>query len=439
MPVDYKVVYGSVLNPKSDKSCSYVKDGMLITAKDQYGAHKLTYCGRKSKKIVEGLSKNKTLEVLDYSGRIIMPSFFDMHFHWVQDDVRQMPKKSLLNWLSKYTWPAEAKFKDRSYSKKKAKQFFKKLAASGTLGGGVYSSIHGHALDYAMDEVVGDFVMGNVLMTMNSPRPLTQTKTQALKLVEKFTKKYGEEYALTPRFAPTTHPEVMKKAAKMAKKKGSFIQTHLSETLDEIDYVMEIYQDLEGMEKVKNYTDIYKECGLLGKKTIMGHGVYLSNEELKVLGKTKTAIAHCPTSNAPVKEKGLGSGLFDFRRAERHKVSWALASDIGGGPFLSMFDVMRSFVEQNKKKKVMGATYTKALFRSTLAGAQIMGIAKTNGNLEKGKYANFLVLKAHKGLSNCQNAEEVLSKLIKKYKTKRHLYDQLIERVYFEGDLVDTH
>jgi len=164
----------------------------------------------------------------------------------------------------------------------------------------------------------------------------------------------------------------------------------------------------------------------------MGHGIHLNDKELSLLHKTKTSVIHCPTSNAPIKDKGLGSGLFNFKKLEKAKVSWALGSDIGGGPFLSMFDVMRSFVDQNKKKKVSGATFTKALYRSTLAGAEIMGLAKRTGNFAKKKDANFIVVPLKRNMSP-RNAEEALENLIAPYKLSRHNYGLLVSHTCYKG------
>jgi guanine deaminase len=167
----------------------------------------------------------------------------------------------------------------------------------------------------------------------------------------------------------------------------------------------------------------------------MGHGIYLSREELLLLKKTKTAIAHCPTSNAPISEKGLGSGLFDFKLTEKNKIPWALGSDIGGGPYLSMFDVIRSFVQQNKKKKVSGATFIKALYRSTMSGAEILNLEKQCGNLDKNKFANFIVVKAPKR-KTAESAEGVLKSLITPFEKQRAKTDQIVEMTYNKGKLV---
>src|SRR5690606_34631129 len=143
---------------------------------------------------------------------------------------------------------------------------------------------------------------------------------------------YTTLFRSTPRFAITTTPKVMKEGSKLADKAKCFKQTHLSETPQEIDFVLSIYKQLSGFEKVKSYTEIYEKTGMLGKRSLMGHGIHLSDKELKILSKTETSVIHCPTSNAPIKEKGLGSGLFNFKKVEKSKVRWALGSDIGGGP-----------------------------------------------------------------------------------------------------------
>jgi guanine deaminase len=384
------------------------------------------------KDILRKYGSKRSVEIIDRKSCVLLPSFFDLHFHWVQDEVRLMPKKSLLEWLSKYTWPYEAKFKSRKFSREKARGFSKDLLSVGTLGGACYGSIHGHSVDHGIELFKGDFTIGNVLMTMNSPDYLSQTKKQALKLVEEKSKFFKKNYALTPRFAPTTHPEVMAEGMKLAKKYGCFIQTHLSETKNEIDYVLSLYREIEGFSDISSYTEIYNKCGLLGPKTIMGHGIYLGEEELKVLAKTRSNIAHCPTSNAPVKDLGLGSGLFDFEKIERAGISWALGSDIGGGPFLSMFDVMNSFVKQNKKKKKDKATFTKALYRSTLASAKILNLDKKSGNLESGKWANFIFVSALPKRRG-EDSESFLKRLISPKGISRNSYKDLVVETFFKG------
>ncbi len=429
-----KFFRATILNPIDDKKCDFYQDGVLVvdaTLKEEK-IHDLLSFEKAQKKYAKEMSK-KNLK--HYPKSLLMPGFFDMHFHWVQDDVRQMPKDSLLEWLEKYTFPTEQKFSDKNYAKKRAKEFFQKLTLTGTIGGACYSSIHEHALKAAMKEVKGQFIIGNVLMNMNSPEKLTQTEEESLELTKRNIKNFGKKFCFTPRFAITTTPRVMSQGAKLTDKAKCFKQTHLSETPGEIEFVLSLYKKIPGFEKVKTYTEIYQKTNMLGKNSLMGHGIYLDTKELKTLSESKTSVVHCPTSNAPIEERGLGSGLFDFKKIEKMKVRWAMGSDIGGGPFLSMFDVMRSFVEQHQKEGKKEATFVKALYRSTLAGAEILGLGKKWGNFKKGKHSQFIVVDAP---DSFKNAEEALAHLILPLKDKREDYDHLVKEVRLMGKIYKT-
>ena len=437
MMPSFKIILCDILNPINDKRCIKVRKGAIVLKKinkDSTNEYKILDYGSE-KKMINSYGHKKSCVVKNRSDQLCLPGFIDTHFHWVQDDVRLMAKKSLLTWLERYTWPYEAKFKSKRYSLKRSKLFHDELLQVGTLGGAVYGSIHGHTVDHAFSNFIGDYIVGNVLMTQNSPDYLIQSTCTAKKLIKNLANKYKAKYAVTPRFAPTTCADVMLFGAKQAKKNGSFIQTHLSETENEINYVLSLFKDIKGFEKIKTYTGIYKKCGLLGKRTIMGHGIHLSDEELVMLSKSKPSIAQCPSSNAPVSEFGLGSGLFSFKRIEKAKIHWALASDIGGGPFLSMFDVMRSFVNSNKKAKISNATYTKALYRATLAGAISLNKEKQIGNLDRNKWANFILVPSPK-YKKGETAESILKSLSQVSLKKRSRYQDLVLSTWFRGEEV---
>lgn len=417
----------TIINPQSDRKCDFLPDGVLVI-KGSKIKDLLSY-----KEAVKAYKLVKE-DVIEMKDSVILPGFFDMHFHWVQDDVRQMPKDSLLSWLEKYTFPTETKYASKTYADKKAKGFFPKLASVGTLGGACYSSVHEHAVDAAMKYVKGDFVIGNVLMNMNSPKKLTQSEDESLSLTKRLLKKFGRRHAFTPRFAITTTPRVMKEGSRLADKAKSFKQTHLSETPQEIEFVLSLYRKFPGFEDVKSYTEIYERTGMLGKRSLMGHGIHLSAKELKILRESETAVIHCPTSNAPLEQKGLGSGLFDFHTVEKAKVRWALGSDIGGGPFLSMFDVIRSFVDQNHERGIKDATYVKALYRATLAGAEILDVSKRTGNLDPKKEANFIVVPLKNGVR--ENAEKTLEGIVLSNARTREHYEKIVNLVTWHGQVL---
>ncbi|EDY81497.1 Amidohydrolase family, putative [Verrucomicrobiia bacterium DG1235] len=383
------------------------------------------------------IAENYQLDLDDVpvNSGVVLPPFYDIHFHWVQDDVREMPKESLLEWLERYTFPEEARFADPDYSEVKAKHFWSRILATGTLGGLCYSSIHSVALDAAMKYAPSGFRIGGSLMTMNCPGFLRQTVDEAVGAASYGAKTYGDRYCITPRFAPTTHPEVMTAAAKLAENSGLFQQTHLDETIAEIEWVLGIYSEIDGFDDIQNYTEIYERCGVLGPRTVMGHAIHLEPEELELLAKTDTALASCPTSNAPPEDFGLGSGLFNFEQVESHGIRWALASDIGGGPFLSMFDVIESFVQQNRQIGRSSATYTKALYRSTLAGAEILEYGEAKGNFAIGKEFDCIQCQSPEGMRIPSNAEESIAQLIGQVRTRSD-YDALVSSAVLNGEVI---
>lgn len=426
-----KVLRGRFLNPLNDTECQFFADGLLVCEKRGETCKILELSDSQA----ASQSHRLALEEIPFNEGLILPPFYDTHFHWVQDDVRDDPKVSLLEWLERYTFPEEARFGDPDYSEVKAKSFWSRIYSVGTVGGLCYSSIHNEALDAAMRHAPAGFAIGGALMTMNCPAFLRQTQSEAVQAIKYGAEKYGTRYCITPRFAPTTHPDVMKAGADIARENGLFQQTHLDETQAEIEWVLGIYEEFSDFDDVETYTEIYQRCGMLGPRTVMGHAIHLTQAELKMLSKTDTAIASCPTSNAPVEERGLGSGLFNFEQVEAAGIRWSLASDIGGGPYLSMFDVIDSFVRQNLEAGKMTATYTKALYRSTLAGAEILGVGGTRGNFAPGKSFDCIHCDFLETDAETDSAETLIPSAIA-LASIREERDSLVKTTILDGEIV---
>ena len=134
-------------------------------------------------------------------------------------------------------------------------------------------------------------------------------------------------------------------------------------------------------------------------------------------------------------KKGLGSGLFDLKTISKNKIRWSLGSDIGAGPYLSMVDVMNSFVSQHKKTGL--ANFTRAFFRSYFAGEEIMQKSSLSGSFKVGKFGNFLCWKVN-GLEllKNKNAEDALKKVFYVSSTKREFCNQLNQETYWRGSKI---
>lgn len=415
--VCYSIYRGAFYQALSDTKRQWLSDGMVVV-----GATGVIVAIGDASEVAPNYGLD--LEQVARAEGLFLPAFYDLHFHWVQDAVRAMPKTSLIEWLERYTFPMEAKFADVNYARERAAFFWKRILATGTIGGLCYSSIHEVALEAALEYAPEGFKVGNVLMTMECPEYLRQSEAEAIASVQSCAQRFGTRYVSSPRFAPTTGPAVMQAAAEAARAHGCFQQTHLDETLPEIEWVLGIYRNLPGFEDVATYTEIYDRVGMLGPQTVFGHCLHLDASEWQLLAESDSVIASCPTSNAPLELLGLGSGLYDFQQAEAYGVRWALASDIGGGPFLSMLDVMASFIEQNETAGV-AVTANKALYRSTLAGAESLGLAETKGHWAVGCDFDCVRVPLPMGLLESNDPEQMLRKLILNV-TERADYETLV-------------
>ncbi|MBW7877027.1 MAG: amidohydrolase family protein [Candidatus Cloacimonetes bacterium] len=339
--------------------------------------------------------------------QILTPGFCDLHFHWVQDRVCAMGKDNLLDWLKAYVFPEEARFESTAYADERAEDFFLRLAGCGTVGGAVYASIHEPSLVSGFEHARGHFLFGNVVMTANSPAVLRRQPEWFFDLIKTTYEKYGNRLILTPRFALSCEPQTLKFLGEFSQRHNLYMQTHLSETTQEIEETLSYYRQFEGFEDVSSYLEVYDRCGLVHERALFGHCIHMTDKELERMAESRAVAVHCPTSNAPLSQRGLGSGLMDYRSMDEYGVRWALATDIGAGPYPSMLDVMQSFLAQNR---VTGRDpgVARALNRSSYEGFSVLGTKI--GRLEKGFLASYAVLPSVTNLGPGFALEEILSR-----------------------------
>ena len=72
------------------------------------------------------------VDVTDYRGKLILPGFVDTHVHYAQTDIIASYGAQLLEWLEKYTFPAEARFADPEHAREVAEFFVAELLRNGT-------------------------------------------------------------------------------------------------------------------------------------------------------------------------------------------------------------------------------------------------------------------------------------------------------------------
>jgi guanine deaminase len=333
------------------------------------------------------------VEVVRYDGHLIAPGFVDAHVHYPQLGVIGSHGKQLLDWLTTYTFPAEAAFADASHARAAAALFFDELLRAGTTTCAAYCTVHPASVDAFFGEAQSRGVRaitGKVLMDRNAPEALRDTARsgydESKALIERWHGRDRLAYCVTPRFAATSSPAQLEAAGALWREHpGTYLQSHIAENRAEVAWIRSLFPDRSG------YLDVYDHYGLLGTRAIYGHGIWLDEHEFARLHDTGTAIAHCPTSNT-----FLGSGLFrlhDAKRADR-PVAVALGSDVGGGTRLSMLSTMH---EAYKVAQLQGTTLTAAqgFHLSTLGATRALGVDDRVGNIAVGMDADLVVLDLH--------------------------------------------
>lgn len=144
---------------------------------------------------------------------------------------------------------------------------------------------------------------------------------------------------ITPRFVPTCTGEMMQKLGDIARKYALPVQSHMSESVNEIEWVAELHPDCP------TYAQVYEKYGLLHENVHMAHCCNCPPEELAVLKRTGASVVHCASSNFM-----LSSGVMDVREFLEEGIKVALGTDVAGGYSPSMLDAIRQSIVASRVK-----------------------------------------------------------------------------------------
>jgi guanine deaminase len=360
------------------------------------------------------IANNPDVSITTYDNKLIMPGFIDSHVHFPQVDVIASYGAQLLDWLNNYTFPTEISFKDEDKASQTAHFFLNELFKNGTTTALVFATVHKSSVNAffnASQQYNSRMICGKVMMDRNAPDDLCDTPQSSFddsqELIDQWHENGRQLYAVTPRFAITSTHEQLEKAGQLLKDNPTvYMQTHLSENLDEINFVKELFPER------KSYLDVYDHYGLLGSRSVFAHGVHLEQEDFERLSQTQSGIAFCPTSNL-----FLGSGLFDLKQAQQYNVPVSVASDVGGGTSFSMLQTLN---EAYKICQLKGHALQarEAFYMITLGNAKALSLDDKIGNFESGKEADFIVMDLAstdliaRKIGTCKTLDEVLFSLM---------------------------
>ncbi len=370
--------------------------------------------------------------VIDHGNALLIPGFVDAHVHYPQTGIIASWGKRLIDWLNSYTFPEEMRFADPAYAAGIAELYLDLALAHGTTTMCSYATIHPASVDafFTAAQARGlRAIAGKTCMDRNAPDGLRDTAQSAYDDSRALLRKWHGvdrlSYAITPSLSPTSTPEQLAAmGALWAEHPDCLMQTHLSEQLDEIAWVRDLYP------QARDYLDTYETHGLLGPNALYGHAIHLEPREKDRLREVGAALVHCPTSNT-----FIGSGLFDLAKlaASGHRIG--LATDTGGG---SSFSMLRTMAAAYEIGQLRGTPLhaSQLLWLATAGSARALRLDDRIGHLAAGYEADIIALDLASTPAIAQRAARANDLWEALFPTIMMGDDRAISAVYIAGNAV---
>ena len=332
---------------------SFVIKGNICQTKNpnELDLHKNAFAvcvGGISKGIFEVLPEEYSdLPLYDYGDSLIFPGMVDLHIHAPQYAFRGMCMDlELMDWLNRYTFPEEEKYENPEYAKKAYGMFVDAMKKSATARACIFATRHRPATELLMELMEESGLIsyvGKVNMDRESSEALTEDSAEisayttfgwinAVKDRFKNTKPI-----LTPRFIPCCTDKLMEELREIQMAYGIPVQSHLSESKGEIEFVKFLRPG------DPFYGDSYNDYDLFGKnddintdvKTVMAHCVWSTDEEVEaaVLADLQEVLTFLETETSEDEYRDFGAilallwrfeypGDFDRSLSESWSGSW---------------------------------------------------------------------------------------------------------------------
>lgn len=190
----------------------------------------------------------------------------------------------------------------------------------------------------------------------------------------------------------------------LTKKSGCYFTSHLSETT----WRLKAAQDNMGASPVK----VLEQYGLLNEKYIGSHGVYLDQEDIRMLAARGAKVV-----NTPICEMKIQDGLAPIPALVKAGVVVALGTD--GAMWSNSNDIFREMkcmaLVHSLHSGVDTFTPQDILDMATINGAKLFGMEQELGTLEQGKLADIILVDAtrpHMTPLRTGKAENVSSNIV---------------------------
>ena len=386
-----------------------IKNGTIVTmdTKGSIAQGDLLIRGGRIAEIGEGIGADAD-DTIDARDCAVLPGFIQTHIHLCQTLFRGAADDlSLIDWLKNRVWPMEAAHTKESI-RASAHLGIAELIKGGTTCALTMETVrHTEEVLSVVDESGFRATVGKCMMDKGDdvPRALHEETAASIResvaLIEQW---HGRgdgriRCCFAPRFAISCTRELLSEVSELARKHKVMIHTHSSENKNECEIV-----EAETGRRNVAYLD---SLGISGAHVLLAHCIHLDTEEMETLSRTKTNVAHCPSSNLK-----LGSGLARVAEMLARKIPVSLGADGAAcNNRLDMFTEMRTAALLQKLAhgpEVLSAA--QVLRMATIDGARALGLENEIGSLEVGKRADVIVVDLNQLHSSPK--QDVISSLV---------------------------
>lgn len=341
-------------------------------------------------------------EVVDLSGRVVLPGFVNTHHHFYQTlfrNVKEVQSAKLFDWL--------VHLYDRwKHIEEEAVASSTKVAIYEMMKSGVTTTtdmfyLFPHGKDELFDVEIETAVKtgvrfhptrGSMSLSRKDgglpPDEVVEPDERILQESERVVKQYHDprkysmlRIALAPCSPFSVTPQLMRDTVELAEKYDVLLHTHLAETQDEEAFCLEKFG--------KRPVDYMEELGWLNPRVWFAHLVWLNEDDIKKLEEYDVGMAHCPVSNMR-----LGSGIAPvYEMKGRIRIGLAVDGSASNDTNNMIAEIRTAMLLQRVKYGADALTPREVLHMATVGGAQVLRMDDYIGKIEEGYAADIVAFR----------------------------------------------
>lgn len=319
--------------------------------------------------------------VINARGMIVLPGLVNTHHHLYQTLTRAVPEAQnadLFHWL-KTLYPIWAELTgEAAYVSALVGMAELILSGCTTTSDHLYLFPNDVKLDhtiYAAREIGIRFHASRGSMSLGEskgglpPDRVVEEEEEILKDTQRVIETFHnpERYAMVrivvaPCSPFSVTPDLMRESIALARAYGVHAHTHLAETRDEEQFCLEKFG--------KRPVEYAEELGWVGDDVWYAHGVHVNDQEIALLARTATGVAHCPSSNMR-----LASGIAPVKKYLSAGVPVGLGVDGSASNDSShmLAEARQAMLLQRVQGDPAALTAWQALEIATVGGARVLG------------------------------------------------------------------